>query len=222
MKKALTLLMVFMVAVMWSSTSFSADKYVSGNIGIVWLNDATIEPAYDYNYPYQDVEVDFDSGITLLGALGCDYGDYRMEGELGYQSGDITSMTWDGPEALPQDLAGDITVISLLMNGYYDIDLGGIDLYGTAGVGVARVSFEDVQYDDPQLVGEPLYTEHATTLAYQIGAGLAIPVGDDVMLDARYRYFSTTEFTLDDVNFFENENTTISSHSALLGLRVNL
>ncbi len=221
MKKALSLLMVFLVAVMWSAPGFSADKYVSGNIGIAWFNDATIESADDNVTPHDYVDVEFDSGITLLGAMGCDYGDYRIEGELGYQSGDIASMTDGNPASLAQDLSGDLAVISLLMNGYYDIDLGGIDLYGTAGVGVARVSFEDL-YDGHQRAGQSLYTEHATTLAYQVGAGLALPVADDVMIDARYRYFSTTEFTLDDKNFFDYENTTISSHSALLGLRINI
>lgn len=206
--------MAFLIAVMWSASGFSADKYVSGNIGIAWFDDATIEPAYDSG-DYVDVE--FGSGITLLGALGCDYGDYRIEGELGYQSGDISSMTGGAPNSLKEDLAGDLTIISLLVNGYYDIDLGGVELYGTTGVGVARVSFEDV---DDQL--RPLYTEHATTLAYQIGAGLTLPVADDVTIDARYRYFSTTEFTLDDVNIFSYENTSLSSHSGLLGLRINI
>ncbi len=56
-----------------------------------------------------------------------------------------------------------------------------------------------------------------TTLAYQLGAGLAIPVSDGVMIDARYRYFATTDF--DVVGVVE---TNVSSHSALLGLRVNL
>lgn len=218
MKKALSLLAVFLVAVMWSASGFSADKYVSGNIGIVWLQDVTFDPAYEYVIPYPSVDADFDSGITLLGAFGCDYGSYRVEGELGYQSGDLNNITIDGV-ALPVSMEGDLKVLSLLANGYYDIDLGGVELYGTAGVGVARVSFDDISYG---LLGSPDYTEHATTFAYQVGAGLALPVADDVMIDARYRYFSTTEFTLDDVGIFDAENATVSSHSALLGLRINL
>jgi len=219
MKKALTLLMVFMVAVMWSSTSFSADKYVSGNIGIVWPNDAEIESTTNNLAPANSYDVSFDSGITLLGALGCDYGDYRMEGELGYQSGDIASLltTYPQGESDTTELTGDLEILSLLMNGYYDIDLGGVDLYATAGVGVAQVSASDLTYNDGR-VGAPEYTEHETTLAYQIGAGFAIPVADDIMLDARYRYFSTTEFSFAASEY----NTTISSHSGLLGLRVNL
>lgn len=219
MKKTLALLGVFLMVVMWSATAFSADKYVSGNIGIAWPEDIDIESAYDYVAPHDDVEVDFDSGITLLGAFGCDYGDYRAEGELGYQSGDLGNVMSPGA-AHPSAVDGDLTVISLLANGYYDIDLGGVELYGTAGVGVARVSFEDIVFED--VIGDAPYTEHATTFAYQIGAGLALPVADNVMVDARYRYFSTTEFTLDDPNWFDRENTTVSSHSGLLGLRINL
>ena len=217
MKKALSLLAVFLVAVMWSAPGFSADKYVSGNIGIVWVQDVDFDPAWEFVIPTPSEKADFDSGITLLGAFGCDYGSYRAEAELGYQSGDLNNVRIDGV-ALPVSMEGDLTVLSLLANGYYDVDLGGVELYGTAGVGVARVSFDDISLG---LIGSPEYTEHATTLAYQIGAGLALPVADDVMIDARYRYFSTTEFTLDDVGIFE-ENATVSSHSALLGLRINL
>ncbi len=218
MKKALSLLAVFLVAVMMSATAFSADKYASGSIGIVWPEDISIDPAYDVGLP-NDADVDFDSGITLLGAFGCDYGDYRVEGELGFQTSDMGSVLYEG-DLVSSPLEGDLTVLSLLVNGYYDIDLGGVELFGTAGVGLARVTFEDITYTD--VIGGAEYTEHATTFAYQLGAGLALPVADNVMIDARYRYFSTTEFTLDDVNWFGYENTTVSSHSGLLGLRVNL
>ncbi|UZJ41053.1 hypothetical protein OO006_11955 [Prosthecochloris sp. SCSIO W1101] len=70
MKKALLLSMALMVAVMWSTPGFSADKYVSGSIGIVWRGDIEFE---DHDSD-EGFELGTDSGITLLGAYGCDYG----------------------------------------------------------------------------------------------------------------------------------------------------
>jgi len=64
--------------------------------------------------------------------------------------------------------------------------------------------------------------DQVTAIAYQIGAGVAIPLSDTVKLDARYRYFSTgkiggittSQLTISDFN--------IISNSVLLGLRVDI
>lgn len=221
MKKALSLLMVFLVAVMWSAPGFSADKYVSGNIGITWMSD-TEGDLLGLDDDIIDGELGFSSGLALFGAFGCDYGDYRIEGELGYQNNDVDSADlfiadfYDEGEDLDgtADLDGDITVLSLLVNGYYDIDLGGgVELSPTVGVGVAQVSMDDISSDE--LEADDLGLDiNETTFAYQAGIGIGIPVADNIMLDARYRYFATTDFTMLVVN------TNIESHSALLGLRV--
>ncbi|UZJ41051.1 outer membrane beta-barrel protein [Prosthecochloris sp. SCSIO W1101] len=226
MKKALSLLMVFLVAVMWSAPGFSADKYVSGNIGITWMSDTEIDDIIGLADAFDaDAELGFSSGLALFGAFGCDYGDYRIEGELGYQNNDVDSLDLFIPDYYNQgedsadldgtaDLDGDITVLSLLVNGYYDIDLGGgVELSPTVGVGVAQVSMDDVTFDDLDS-GDIALDINETTFAYQAGIGLGIPVADNIMLDARYRYFATTDFTMLVVD------TNIESHSALLGLRV--
>ena len=229
MKKALSLVMVFLVAVAFTATGYSADKYVSGNIGISWMSDADVDDIIGITDVLNaDVELGFSSGITLLGAFGCDYGDYRLEGELGYQANDVDSISFD--VFIPRDgedididdsvdLEGDITILSLLVNGYYDIDLGGgVELSPTVGVGVAQVSMDDVNFDMPDEVPSELdeigLDISETTFAYQAGIGLGIPLGSNIMLDARYRYFATTDFTM------LAANANIESHNALLGLRV--
>ena len=224
--------MVFLVTVAFTTTGYSAEKYVSGNIGMSWMSDAEVDDIIGLTDAFDvDAELGFSSGITLLGAFGCDYGDYRLEGELGYQNNDVDSFgifipdffnfgedTADLDESI--DLDGDITVLSLLVNGYYDIDLGGgVELSPTVGVGVAQVSMDDVNVDMGDLdIDEDLeeigLDISETTFAYQAGIGLGIPLGDNIMLDARYRYFATTDFTM------LVANTNIESHNALLGLRV--
>ena len=261
MKKTISLLAVFLVAIMWSAPGFSASKYVSGNIGISWMSDTDVDDIIGFTeYTGIGAELGFSSGLTLLGALGCDYGDYRVEGELGYQNNDVDALDISIPCCYTKDTAhtnvaldGDITVLSLLMNGYYDIDLGGgVELSPTVGVGVAQISMDDVVItdisedfsnccdgdnggviivpDDPgsEQAPEPADEQRLTmqagddlglsvnevTFAYQAGIGLGIPVADNIMLDARYRYFATTDFTV------LVANTNIESHNALLGLRV--
>lgn len=238
MKKAISLLAVFLVAVMWSTSGFSADKYVSGSIGISWMSDTEID---NIDNPFQefqeinDTELGFSSGLTLLGALGCDYGDYRVEGELGHQSNDVDELTANaycskrGEADLDVELDGDVTILSLLMNGYYDIHLGsGVELSPTVGVGVAQVSMDDVGVNSatqtcPDGDSSPVdlgdledgnFDINEITIAYQAGIGLGIPVADNIMLDARYRYFATTDFTM------LAANTNLESHSGLFGFRV--
>ncbi|MEE9904454.1 MAG: outer membrane beta-barrel protein [Chlorobium sp.] len=241
MKKTLSLLAVFAVAGMMSAPAQAADHYISGMAGMSWFQDYTANESNDWSVGREELGMKFDGGLSLAGAIGCDYGSTRLEAEVGYQSGDLKSgsftQRWARQESVGEDidtadLTGDMSVLTLMGNGYYDIDLGGVDLYVFAGVGIAQVSLDDVaevweggEEDDYN------WNVAETTLAYQLGAGLAIPISDGVMLDARYRYFATTDFTMsDDLSERYNESPgydrewtgNVSSHSALLGLRVSL
>ena len=223
MKKTLSLLAVFAVAGMMSTPAQAADHYISGMAGISWFQDSDVNRVYQPTTTVPGV-AEFDSGLTAVGAIGCDYGSTRLEAEIGYQKNDFNDSD-----------TGKAYVLSLMANGFYDIDLGGVDLYAMAGVGVAQVN---IQYDDSETSGfgnnavsvPYTYEVTETTLAYQLGAGLAIPVGDGVMIDARYRYFATTDFVTGDDRDSSGflmlnpgiNKTNISSHSAMLGLRVNL
>lgn len=176
MKKHFLLLGAFLVAGFWATPTQAADQYVSAFGGISWMNEGGL-----------------DSGFTGTAAMGCDYGDTRLEAEMGYQNSSFDLL---GDE-------GDLNLYSLMVNGYYDVDLGGIDMYLTAGVGLAQVDI-DVDGDFQEGCCDD------DSFAYQFGVGFAAPVGDGVMLDARYRYFTTID------------NDQLSSNSALLGLRIGL
>jgi opacity protein-like surface antigen len=212
MKKNLSLLAAFLVVGCWAAPASAADHYVSGMAGISWMND--MDSDYYYNYEGEDAGEDLGlgSGLTLLGAIGCDYGDYRLEAEVGYQKNDVKDITYnyDGDDSASFDMDGDVSVLSLMANGYYDFDLGGVELYATAGVGVAQVSMDNIGEDGDDYS----YDASETTLAYQVGAGLATPIADNVKLDLRYRYFATTDFTV------LGSNMNVDSHSVLLGVRV--
>ncbi|HWQ25548.1 MAG TPA: outer membrane beta-barrel protein [Chlorobaculum sp.] len=190
MKKHFSMLASALIAAgTFSAPAFAADHYVSGNVGISWINEVGA---------VSGPHLETDSGINLLAAIGCDYGNYRLEAEAGYQHNDFKT-------------SGAIKVLSLLGNGYYTVDAGGVKPYITAGVGLADVRLRDIR------LGTPFrYSDSEATFAYQIGAGVEIPIARQVMLDARYRYFGTTEFTTGITG-----NESIDSNSVLVGLRMN-
>jgi opacity protein-like surface antigen len=203
MRKHNAILAGFLATTLWTAPLSAANPYVSGNVGVSWLNDV-----YDGGLKYN-----LDPGVNALGAVGYGFNCYRIEGEVGYQSSGIKSFT----DALGTvNYSGDISAWSLLLNGYYDVDAGGgITPYLTAGAGFARVKFDDLRPPgSPEGSG---FSEHETVFAYQLGAGVAVPLTSNIKLDARYRFFSTADYTLDSGN-----DTHVSGNNILLGLRVEM
>ena len=247
MKKTLSLLAVLMAASVAATPVQAAIHYVSGFGGISWMQNMTLDEVYQSATGNYSSNYDLGSGLALTGAIGCDYGSYRLEAEAGYQTNDLKSAVdfidgvaqtsvYANPAGSRYAMRGDVSILSLMGNGYYDFDLGSkVELYATAGVGVAQVSFHNTisiyAYTPPNGVAghldtnlDPGYNGHETTLAWQVGAGLAAPIADNVKLDLRYRYFATTDFTLNGDNVapaLPTGNTNLSSHSVLLGLRVD-
>ena len=223
MKKNLSLLVALMVSVMCSANVFAADKYVSASIGISWPNDVKITE--DKSDSFYVSENEFGSGVTFLGAYGNDFGDIRLETELGYQQNDLDRSLEFYGGSLDEDteMNGDVSIISILGNIYYDIAVSDkVEIYLTAGAGVAFVNFNDIGDIDDD--ADRHYNVESTAFAYQLGAGVAIPVAENLVLDARYRYFGTEDFTIDDTAGWWNDThvTELSSHSALIGLRMIL
>ncbi len=267
MKKTLSLLAVLMAAGVVATPVQAATQYVSGFGGVSWMQNMDASDTYKYAAPDHNYteNTDLGSGLAVTGAIGCDYGSYRLEAEVGYQTNDVKSRAYynngvvfewptnaDGTTTTDRDaMKGDVSALTLMANGYYDFDLGSkIELYATAGVGVAQVSWHNVtnvtdvrrgEDLDPRVPHEtggsgsynfaanpdPGFNAHETTLAWQVGAGIAAPIADNVKLDLRYRYFATTDFTVADSGsswYSDNSvsgNTNLSSHSVLLGLRVD-
>jgi len=195
MKKLYSLLAAAVITG-FAAAPASAETYISGNVGSSWMNDTKDDP---FNYG-------MGNGLTALGAIGVRDRCYRFEGEYGYQKNNVDKLyrpvgtsNWNG----------NIEVVSLLANAYWDIYTGeSVKPYLTAGVGAARVQFESIG---------GLTDEHDSVFAYQLGAGVAIPLTKGVKLDARYRYFSTAEFSLND-----GAQSRLSSNSVLLGLRFGM
>ncbi len=258
MKKTLSLLAVLIATGVAATPVQAANHYVSALAGVSWMQDNDVTYANDWVSNTDRWHNTFDSGITGVVAIGCDYGSTRLEAEAGYQRNDFREAGF--PYDLTDDwgrsslTGGKSTVYSLMANGFYDIPLGGgAELYGMAGLGVAQINLEgnyainffegesingDPFQDDRVTAEDMTYKAHTTAFAYQLGAGVTIPLSKGVVLDARYRYFATADFTVtgpvestwfvdgnDDFQtaYTNNSlNTHISSHSVLVGLRVDI
>ena len=132
----------------------------------------------------------------------------RLEGGVGYQTNNNNNF-------YGVNVNRDISVLSFLANGYFDIPAFGVaQPYITAGAGVANVNAGSLALPGG-LPGLPSVNESA--FAYQVGVGFTIPLSGNIKLDARYRYFATN-VTVDTL--FENKR--LSSNSVLLGLKIGI
>ena len=178
-----------------SSYAFGANGYVSGNIGAAFLTDSDIKLS-----GFPTVEASFDTGFAVAAAIGTSINKFRLEGELSYQKNDL-----DEIENISVD--GDATVLTLLLNGYYDFSNdSAFTPYLTAGIGYSNV---EVDFDD--LGG----SENDDVFAYQFGFGVGFAATDKVTIDAKYRYFATEDPDFDGVD------AEMASHNIYLGIRVN-
>ena len=235
MKKTLSLIAFLAVAGLASTPAQAANRYISGLAGVSWFNDSDIDAANVYHPNYSGV-IGFDRGFTGVAAYGCKTGNMRIEAEIGYQRNDIRSKVFydsvsNGDEGLNGDIYagnGKASIYSLMGNAFYDIPVGsGVEVYGMAGVGGAQVNVDmtvtDYYYTGSSIPELYYFNKkiHETTFAYQFGAGVSVPVSKGVKLDARYRYFAVTPFTI-DTDYYGPMNVKASSSSVLLGLRVDL
>lgn len=183
---------MLLAAGMWTAPVLAAEPYISASIGDSEMNHVGL--GHD------------NSGLTMLGAIGLGFeNNFRLEAEVGYQAignnGEYGS-----------NLDSNLSILSILANAYYDVSFFDFATpYITAGAGGANVN--------PMGINLPgSLSTSKSSFAYQFGAGITVPIGDNVKLDARYRYFVTPKIILDPI--FDNQK--LSSNSFLLGLSFNL
>lgn len=101
----------------------------------------------------------YDTGWTLGAALGYNFGNTRLEGEIAYQKADEDKASWAG---VTSDATGDVSALSFLVNGYYDFtNSSAFTPYLSAGLGFAKIKW----------AGDG-YSVDDTVFAYQVGAGV--------------------------------------------------
>ncbi len=193
--------MLCLAIVLFSSLpAHAGSPYAGLTVGLAYLNDSSLKGS-------KSGELSYDDGEAYSYAHGLDLGRVRLEGEIGYQKNDFDTFEPGGIVA-----NGDLSILSLLANGYYYCEIGDSRIVPiiSAGIGVANVEYED-DIDE--------FSEDDIVLAYQVGAGLGVKVSSTVMVNAMYRYFSTQDASFQEAG--KDIELDISSHNVLVGLKVN-
>ncbi len=208
-------------------------KYVYGLIGfLVFLSSAPVQadtlyfavqagfstqPVSDNedpNTPSNNFELNTQAGYNAAFAVGAKFGSLRAEVEAVYRKNDNDKFN---PGGASQGADGELTTLTIFLNGYYEIDLFGVVTpYAGVGVGYGVVSL-DLQRLDGTLVVD----DNDTVYSYQLMAGAAFNLTENFSLTAEYRYFDTitdAELTREG-GLGTIENSDIRSHEVRFGIR---
>lgn len=181
--------------------------YISGHFGVGLLTDS------DISEPGATGKIEFDPGLALGIAAGYNFGEVRLEGEIGYQKNDIDKISACAGGLCISGIgaSGDATSTSFLANGYYDfVNTSPFTPYISAGVGLAKI-----EVDDFSVVGINIGSADDTVFAYQLGVGVGYAVNKNLTIDLKYRYFATEDLDLGSTK------AECASHNFYIGLRYN-
>jgi outer membrane protein OmpA-like peptidoglycan-associated protein len=176
--------------------------YVSGALGANWADDSDVSGG-------ASGDVDFD--VNWVGAVAVGYGfgnGVRVEGELSHRRSDADDFSG-------VSLSGKATATGLMANVLYDFDVSPRFVpYLGLGAGLAVV---DADRLTPIPAGD-FVDDDDTVFAWQVIAGVAVPLNERLDLTADYRYFDA-----DNVDLTSAAGVSIdseySSHSVMIGLR---
>jgi len=190
---------------MFSVPAFAGNTYFGIQVGPTFLSDADTSIT-----GFVPATFSFKTGLGASLALGTTVGNFRYEGELAYRKNNLDKWS-DSTGTI--SLSGDISSLSMMINGYYDIKTSSsFTPYLGVGIGYSRVS-ADASYG-----GIKLIDDNDQVLAYQFMAGVGIPINATTTFDLNYRYFATAEPSFKSPAG-RNIDTDYSSHNLMVGMR---
>lgn len=176
------ILMTMVVAAVFMATSAQAADgklYFSASGGLS-LTD-------DLDFP--GINISFDPGYNIGGALGYDLGQFRVEGEIRYSSVDL-----DEVNGIPSTISADLSAFTFMANGYYDHEINNSPLTPYLGLGIGWVNSE--------LDAGALGSSDEDDFGYQFMVGLGFDITPDAMLTAEYRYLGIADSDAPDTHAF--------------------
>lgn len=197
--------------------------YVFGFLGVtspVDMDVDTIEYGFGGN-TFHD-KIDFDPSLNTGGGGGYDFGMLRIEGELSYKNGEMSSITEKTSQTRYANVDGQVGVFAVLCNIFLDFhNASMVTPYIGGGGGLATIYLDDTYGTDSNTgFRTRLYrSDDDTVFAYQFGAGIEIALTQMLSLDIGYRYFGTSKAKFDDYAYATTEFK-FESHNAAIGIRV--
>lgn len=156
-------------------------------------------------------------------ALGYEFDNgLRIEGEFFYltsevETFEVTKDLINVPDLVGDrfDVNGDLSVAAIMANVYYDIPLDHFAFKPYVGGGIGAAAIMADMDSGPLLVA---FDETSWTFAWQVMAGVSMPIDEGIVASAGYRYFAATETDMPDA-FGDDYSFSVSSHSFDVGLR---
>ena len=163
----------------------------------------------------ETVDLSLKGSLGILAAVGYDTGSgLRAEMELGYRAVDMDNYTIDGGPSL--SIGGDISTLSLMLNGYYVLDQWEkMKPYIGGGIGFARQEVT-VRIEAEAEAGEG--KDDDTVLGYQAMVGIGYSLSENTEVRLGYRYFATEDIGFDDDDDGTGLNLSYQTHNIEAGL----
>jgi opacity protein-like surface antigen len=202
-------------------------RNLSGDIAVTYPSPGPPQGRIVYDH---GVRLKAGTGYDVDAVGGYDFGTFRVEGELGYKHSHLSGIRLSPPlladlstasGATPALTNGAIdlvspraTALSAMINGLVDFGAGpGVGAYAGGGIGEAHVK---------------RLTDGDTALAWQLIAGVRVPISANIEAGLKYRYFNTGrlrfhgEFDFGaDGEFPYTTSAKFRSHSLLASLIYN-
>ena len=196
---------------------FPRDWYVSAGLGWNYAHAITLDSI--------DARVDLDQAIyqpsAALGVRVYDNWRLELDGAIFESTPEIVYSTSQGIEADSDEKDG-IKSTSLMVNVLREIPIGiAWRPYLGVGIGIADVDFRlselAINSGAIQRPRRDIVDDKTTAFAYQLIAGLTVPLTRRLDLSADYRYWATPSLDLEDVNGV-SQDIDYGVHSAWLHL----
>jgi len=235
--KAACLTAVWGLALLCASSVQADGYYAAIEGGGRFLEHASVrETGAGAPLPAARLEGEFDAGS----AVGVTFGKYlqqnlRTEVEMQWSSNALDHLgvrrdgglgaTLNAPALSGQRLrtGGDLEAIALMVNAFYEVDYGLLRPYFGAGVGLADLNLRKSRLTG---VGNQRFTspvaladDNTTVLAYQAGAGVALPLSTSWTMAVDYRYFATEDAAFDLQAGAGRLQSEYGSHNVIASLR---
>ena len=132
--------------------------------------------------------LEYDMSFFTSGALGIDFGKFRVEGEIGYAASDFVETS---PYLVRMGaFDGQMTSSSVMLNGYFDSETNSrFTPYVGLGFGFTSLDFT---YTDYYSGGNAVKSDDLV-MAHQVMVGLEVAVNPSMSVSAEYRYFGATD-----------------------------
>jgi opacity protein-like surface antigen len=188
--------------------------YVGGNAGLIIPRDSTFK-----NSGSGDETVTFHNGYSISALSGYKFkNNFRLEGEFGYKNAKTHNVETSGNPT--RGYSSTVSVANLMANAFYDVKTPltlGVTPYLGGGIGLAALMTTSGSVSG---VGKTIDRSEDAVFAYQIGGGVAYDITSKVTLDLGYRFFDTTEGSL-NTSGSTRSKADFTSHNILLGVRYN-